>query len=180
MTKKVCVFCGARFGNSKIYEEVATELGKELARRGHSLVYGGGSVGLMGATARATLESGGKVYGVFPRFLEAKEACLIADGIENCFVDTMDVRKVKMYTESDAVIAMPGGFGTMDELFEVLTLKQVGQFDKPIGVLNVEGYYDPLITFIRHTVERGFVGIENLEYFFDRDNIGDLLDAMEL
>ncbi len=92
----------------------------------------------------------------------------------------MDERKVFMYGGSDGAITIPGGFGTMDEFFEVLTLKQIGQYDKPIGLLNIRGYYDPLITSLHHMVEAGFVSVEHLDYFYTRDNIGDLLDAMGL
>lgn len=180
MSKKICIFCGARLGNNKIYEDLAIELGRELVRRGHSLIYGGGSLGLMGAVAHGVASTGGKVSAVFPRFLEATEQCIQVDGVDVCFVETMDVRKVKMYTDADAIIVLPGGFGTMDEFFEVLTLKQVGQFNKPIGILNVEGFYNPLLTFMHHIIEKQFAGVENLSYFYDRDNIGDLLDSMEL
>lgn len=180
MSKKICVFCGARLGNNPLYEQTAIEFGKELARRGHSLIYGGGSVGLMGAVAHGVLSEHGRVEAVFPHFLEQTEQCLQVDGVEVCFVETMDVRKVKMYTDADAIIVLPGGFGTMDEFFEVLTLKQVGQFKKPIGMLNISGFYDPLITFMHHIIEKEFAGIENMSFFFDRDNIGALLDAMEL
>ncbi len=102
------------------------------------------------------------------------------DGAEICLVDSMDVRKVQMYTEADAIITLPGGFGTMDEFFEVLTLKQVGQYNKSIGILNTNGYYDPLITFMHHVIEKEFASIDNMTYFYDRDNVGDLLDAMGL
>lgn len=180
MSKKICVFCGARLGDNPIYEQVAIQLGREIARRGHSLIYGGGSVGLMGATAHGTLSIGGHVDAIFPVFLEKTEQCLQVDGVDVCLVETMDVRKVKMYTDADAIIVLPGGFGTMDEFFEVLTLKQVGQFHKPIGILNLQGFYDPLIKFMHHIIEKEFAGIENMSYFYDRDNVGDLLDAMEL
>ena len=152
MSKKICVFCGARLGDSENYEKVAIELGREIVRRGHSLIYGGGSVGLMGAVAHGVTSTGGQVSAVFPRFLEATEQCIQVDGVDVCLVDSMDVRKVKMYSDADAIIVLPGGFGTMDEFFEVLTLKQVGQFDKPIGLLNVNHFYDPLITFMHHII----------------------------
>lgn len=134
----------------------------------------------MGSVARGVVSENGKVNGIFPRFLEETEQCYQIEGVELCFVDTMDTRKVQMYTEADAIIVLPGGFGTMDEFFEVLTLKQVHQFDKPIGMLNIDNYYTPLITFMHHIIEREFAGIENMEYFFVRENINDLLDAMEL
>ena len=180
MSKKICVFCGARLGDSENYEKVAIELGREIVRRGHSLIYGGGSVGLMGAVAHGVASTGGQVSAVFPRFLEATEQCIQVDGVDVCLVDSMDVRKVKMYSDADAIIVLPGGFGTMDEFFEVLTLKQVGQFDKPIGLLNVNHFYDPLVTVMHHIIEKEFASIENLSFFYDRDNIGDLLDAMNL
>lgn len=151
-----------------------------MARRGHSLIYGGGSVGLMGSVARGMLSENGNAFAVFPRFLQATEQCVQIDGMEVCYVDTMDVRKVKMYTEADAIIVLPGGFGTMDEFFEVLTLKQVGQYHKPIGLLNHEGFYDPLVTFMHHIIEKQFASVDNMSFFFDRANVGDLLDAMEL
>lgn len=180
MPKKICVFCGARMGNNENYRKQATELGKELARRGHVLIYGGGSVGLMGSVAQGALSEGGKVSAVFPRFLEATEQCIQYDGMEVCYVETMDVRKVKMYSDADAIIVLPGGFGTMDEFFEVLTLTQVGQFNKPIGLLNLNDFYKPLVTFMHHIIEKEFADVKNMSFFHERDNIGDLLDALEL
>lgn len=175
----MCVFCGSRLWNNPLYKTITEELWKELARRWNTLIYGWWSAGLMWVVADGVLSERWFAIGIFPRFLEKKEISH-KSWVDLTYVDTMDERKVIMYGQSDGSIIIPWWFWTMDEFFEVLTLRQIWQYDKPIGILNIDWYYDPMIEFIHHMVERGFVSVEHLELFFVRDNIGDLLDAMEL
>ena len=154
--RSLCVFCGSRQGQSVVFAEAAMHAGRWLAEREITLVYGGGSVGLMGILADACLEAGGKVVGVITRRLMDREVG--HRGVTRLeLVDTMLERKEKMAELSDAFIALPGGIGTLDELFEMLTWTQLRIHDKPNGLLNVDGYYDPLIRFLNQSVcERGF------------------------
>ncbi|QLI82705.1 TIGR00730 family Rossman fold protein [Chitinibacter fontanus] len=155
--KAVTVFCGARMGAREIYREAAQTLGKEIAARGMTLVYGGGHVGLMGAVAEAALEAGGEVIGVIPEFMVERElgygACTTLE-----VVDSMHTRKARMAELTDGFIAMPGGVGTFDELFEILTWAQIGLHAKPIGLLNTNDYFVPLRAMVAHAVNEGFVG----------------------
>ena len=158
--RRICVFCGANPGNSSRYVEVARELGGELGRRGIELVYGGGNVGLMGAVADGTLAAGGRVVGVIPRALVERE--LAHKGAhEMHVVDTMHQRKALMAELSDAFVALPGGFGTLDELCEVLTWSQLGFQAKPIALFDVDGYWEPLAAMFDRAVERGFLEPRN-------------------
>jgi hypothetical protein len=154
--KSVCVFCGSRNGNRPDYLAGARALGAELARRGLTLVYGGTSVGLMGAMADAALAQGGKVVGVLPRVLSDREIAH-PSLTELHLVDSMHTRKAMMAERADAFIAMPGGIGTFEELFEVTTWAQLGIHHKPIGLLNVADFYGPLLALMRRAVEEGFV-----------------------
>jgi uncharacterized protein (TIGR00730 family) len=141
--KAIAVFCGSSKGSNPIYARMARQLGEALVEANITMIYGAGNVGLMGVIADAMLEKGGKVIGVIPGFLKEKEVC--HGGLTELFVvDSMHERKVKMAELSDGVIVLPGGYGTLDELFEMLTLVQLGQDDQPIGILNVNGYYDHL------------------------------------
>jgi len=154
--KRVCVFCGANAGLRSEYRIAAQTLAGALARRGLGLVYGGGNVGLMGALADAMLEAGGKVIGVIPQALVAKEVA--HRGVtELHIVDTMHQRKAMMNELSDAFIALPGGFGTLEEFFEILTWSQLGIHGKPSGLLNVSGYYDSLLVMLDHAVVERFL-----------------------
>lgn len=156
----VCVFCGSSAGADSAYRSAAERLGAFLAGRGHCLVYGGGRVGLMGALASAALTAGGRVIGVIPEALVARE--IAHTGLTELHVTTgMHARKARMLELADAFVAMPGGFGTLDELFEVLTWAQLGIHAKPIGLLNLAGYFDPLIRFMDHAVDLGFVRAEH-------------------
>ena len=158
--KSICIFCGANHGSSPIYDQTAQAVGDDLARRGYRVVYGAGSVGLMGVVADAALAAGGEVVGVIPDFLGKKEVG--HRGLtERIVVDTMHQRKQRMVDLSDAFIALPGGFGTLDELAEILSWAQLGLHRHPIGLLNVEGYFDHLITFLDHSVDQGFLRPEN-------------------
>lgn len=156
MPLSVCVYCGSRDGARAAFAQAATAIGAEIGRRGWQLVYGGGRAGLMGRVADAALHAGGRVVGVIPRSLMEREVG--HHGLSELHVvETMHERKRMMAERSDAFIALPGGIGTFEELFEVWTWRQLGYHDKPIGLLNVEGYYDALLGFLGQTVTNGFV-----------------------
>ena len=156
LLRRVCVFCGSRVGESPEYHTAAFTLGVQLARRGLGLVYGGGRVGLMGVLADAVLEEGGSVIGVIPASLMAREVGH-AGVTDLRIVDSMHERKAMMADLSDAFVALPGGIGTMEELFEVWSWAVLGVHSKPCGLLNIGGYYDPLMHFIDHACEQKFV-----------------------
>jgi uncharacterized protein (TIGR00730 family) len=152
----VCVFCGARTGNTPAHAESARALGRRIGERGLALVYGGARVGLMGALADAALAAGAPVIGVLPRSLSSVE--IAHPGLtELVLVDGLHARKARMTAESDAFVALPGGFGTLDELFEALTWGQLGLHTRPLGLLNVDGFWDPLVSVIDRQVAEGFV-----------------------
>lgn len=154
--KSICVFCGSKSGNDTQYQQSAIELGRLMAERKISLVYGGGSVGLMGIIADAVLDAGGEVIGVIPQQLAMKE--LIHPRVERMhIVDNMHTRKAMMSELCDAFIAMPGGFGTLEELFEVVSWLQLGIYRKPVGLLNTSGFYDPLLNLVDHCIETEFI-----------------------
>jgi uncharacterized protein (TIGR00730 family) len=154
--KRVCVFCGANQGAQPVYLEAARSLGTALARQGLGLVYGGGRLGLMGALANGALEARGEVIGVIPQSL-AEQGLAHETLTDLRVVASMHERKGVMANLSDAFIALPGGFGTLEEFFEVLTWAQLGLHHKPCGLLNVQGFYDPLLTLLNHTVTEQFV-----------------------
>jgi uncharacterized protein (TIGR00730 family) len=163
MTKKfhsVCVYCGSAKGNNPVYADAAKALGRALVKHNLSLVYGGGHVGLMGIVADAVLDAGGEVTGVIPKALMDTEV-----GHERLtrllVVKDMHERKALMAEHADGFIAMPGGIGTLEELFETLTWAQLGFHEKPIGLLNVASFYDPLIEFLRHQTSQGFLRAEH-------------------
>lgn len=175
--KKITVFCGSSFGTDPIYQTKATELGVALAKRDIQLVYGGANVGLMGAVADGALSEGGKVIGVLPHFLQTKE--IAHEGLtELILVESMHARKTKMNDISDDAIALPGGFGTLEELFEILTWAQLGLHKKPVAILNVDGFYDSLNSFIDVMVEKGFLKSANKAMLLVSDSIDDLLTQM--
>ncbi len=156
LLQSVGIFCGSCKGNSPIYEQAATELGKIIAKKNIQLVYGGGGIGLMQSVADSVLQYDGIVIGVIPHFLDKKE--LGHDGItEMIMVNSMSERKEKMAELSDAFIALPGGYGTLDELFEMLTYSQLTLHEKPIGILNINHFYDPLIEQLKRMQEDGFL-----------------------
>ena len=158
--KSVCVFCGSNPGQDPVYRTAAAQVGRRLAERGLRLVYGGGSVGLMGVVADAALAAGGRAVGVLP--LSMSETEVAHRGLtELRIVPGMHERKALMNELSDAFLTLPGGFGTLDELFEAVTWKQLGIHAKPIGLLNVEGYFDPLIAFVDRAAGAGFVSARN-------------------
>ena len=175
---RICVFAGSSAGNRPAYRSAAEDLGRTLAARGIAVVYGGGRIGLMGALADAALASGGEVIGVIPAALVAKE---VAHGAltELRVVPSMHERKALMADLSDGVIALPGGWGTLDELFEILTWGQLGLHAKPCGLLNVDGYFDPLLSFVDHAIDEGFVRREHREMIAVSTSAGDLIGLLE-
>ncbi len=177
--RRVAVFCGASMGNQAAYSEAAVTLGGLLARRGVGLVYGGGNVGLMGVVADGALAAGGEVIGVIPHALAARE--IAHTGVKDLrIVDSMHTRKAMMADLADAFIALPGGFGTFEELFEAITWTQLGVHRKPCGLLNVAGFYSPLAAFIDQAVTDGFINpIHRLPIIVD-DDAERLLDALAM
>ena len=175
--KRICVFCGSSPGRRPSFAAAAAELGSRLARDGIGLVYGGGSVGLMGTVADAALAGGGEVRGVIPEALSAKE--IAHPGLtELHVVKSMHERKALMAEMSDAFIALPGGFGTLDELFEAITWGQLGIHRKPIGLLDVEGYFTCLVSFVDRAVEEGFVRPAYRALFVRGETVDGLLGAL--
>ncbi len=173
---RICVFCGSRSGDGDKYLPQATALGTALAHSGLGLVYGGASIGLMGALADAALLQGGEVIGVLPRGLFQKEVAHA--GLSDLHVvGSMHERKAKMAELSDGFIALPGGFGTLDELFEILTWAQLGIHHKPIVLVNWQGFYSPLLAFVGQMVQEGFVSEENQRLILTCD---EAVEAIEL
>ena len=174
---RVCVYCGSNSGSRPEYAAAARDLGATLARRGLGLVYGGGRVGLMGIVADAVLAEGGNVIGIIPKAMATKEVAH-AGLTEIRVVGSMHERKAMMVELADAFIAMPGGFGTLEEFCEVLTWAQLGLHRKPHGLLNVEGFYNPLLAFFDHAVEQGFVRPVHRELVLAEADSGRLLDSL--
>jgi uncharacterized protein (TIGR00730 family) len=174
----IAIFCGSSSGNNKIYAKQAYDTGKKIARLGIHLIYGGSNAGLMGAVANGALSAGGKVTGVIPEFLVNKE--LAHAGLtELILVKSMHERKSKMNELSDGAIALPGGYGTLDELFEMLTWGQLGLHQKPVALYNMNGYFDALINLIHHMVSCGFLKESNQEMLLVNEDIDALLKDME-
>ncbi len=172
------MFCGSGVGTDQAYKESAIALGRAMVNRNIELVYGGAQIGIMGAVADAVLAAKGKVTGVIPKFLSGKE--IAHSGLTQMLVvTTMHERKALMNNLCDGFITLPGGFGTMEELFEVLTWAQLGLHRKPVALLNVNGYYDQLIAMVSTMLERDFIKPENQTMFIVSDNIDDLLEKME-
>ncbi|MBL7982470.1 MAG: TIGR00730 family Rossman fold protein [Flavobacteriales bacterium] len=171
----IAVFCGASAGNDPMYMAIAREVGRAIAQRGLGVVYGGGHVGLMGAVADAAMEAGGRVVGVIPGFMTERE--LAHERVsELVIVRDMHERKLVMHERSQAVIALPGGFGTMDELFELLTWRQLGLHAKPMGLLNVNGFYSPLLAQMERMEMEGFLHGDT-RVMFDND-VEALIDGL--
>lgn len=173
--KRICVFCGSSSGANPVYLQAAREVGRTLARRGLGLVYGGGSVGLMGAVADATLEAGGEVVGVIPRALQLRELAH-ARLTTLLVVGSMHERKAKMAELSDGFLALPGGMGTLEEFAEILTWAQLGLHSRPCGLLDVAGYYRPLVAFFDRAAAEGFVRPDHRRLVMVGEEPGDLLD----
>jgi uncharacterized protein (TIGR00730 family) len=175
--KRICVFCGSSSGFRSIYADIAQEMGRVLAQRGIGLVYGGGNVGLMGITADAVMQAGGKVIGVIPEALVERELAH-NDVTELIVVRSMHERKAKMAELSDAFIAMPGGYGTFEEFCEIITWAQLGLHRKPCGILNISGYYDPLLVLFDHAVKEGFLKAANRSLVIQESDPVRLLDGL--
>lgn len=179
MNKRVCVFCGASTGNDERYAQIARETAATLGALGYGIVFGGGRVGLMGVVANAALEAGVEVIGVIPAALAGKE--IAHDGLTKLHVvESMHVRKALMADLSDAFVALPGGYGTMDELCEIITWAQLGIHGKPVGLLNADGYYDDLLRLFDRMRDAGFVSPQNRRLLIDAPAIGPLARAMKL
>lgn len=172
--KSVCVYCGSRFGAMASYAAAAETLGKGLAAQGQRLVYGAGDVGLMGTVARAAQAAGGETFGVIPVHLERREVGK-SDLTTYVVTETMHERKKVMLYNADAVVVLPGGPGSLDELFEVLTWRQLGLHDKPIIVVNTDGYWDRLRDLLEHVVAQEFAGAEMQDYLTWVDSAEDAL-----
>ena len=176
--KKVCVFTGASSGFDPIYAETARQLGEMIASRGLGLVYGGGKMGLMGHVADGVIEAGGHVTGIIPRFLDSVE--IGHAGVTKLHImDTMHQRKDMMYAESDAFIVLPGGLGTLDEAMEIATWRQLGLHKKPIIVLNINGYWDHLLSQIQHVIDAGFMHHGNISHFEQADDLDAIADHLD-
>lgn len=173
----VCVYCGSRTGVDTKFAATATEVGRWIGERGGQLVYGGGNNGLMGVMADATLAAGGRVVGIIPRALVEKEWAKL-DCTELHVVDNMHDRKRMMAERADAFLALPGGIGTFEELFEVWTWRQLGYHDKPVGLLNMDGYYEPLLAFLQSSIQHGFMSDWQLELIRVGSDIATLLPAL--
>ncbi len=176
--KRVCVFCGSSNGLKPRYREVAQAVGGELLRRNMGLVYGGGNIGLMSVVAETVLAGKGEVQGVIPDFMVGKELAR-QDLSELHVVGSMHERKALMADLSDAFMALPGGYGTLEEFCEIITWRQLQLHQKPCGLLNVDGFFDSLLTFIDHQVQEGFVTPENRNMILTSDNPVELLELLE-
>ena len=174
---RICVFCGARSGRDDVYLSLARNVARAIVARGHSIVYGGGRIGMMGALADAALEAGGEVVGVIPAAIAGAE--IAHSGItELHIVDSMHARKAMLSKLGDAFVALPGGIGTLDELFEALTWRQLGIHDKPVGILNAAGYYDPLLATLDRMFEEGLLPPSTRRFITVDDDIEPLLEKM--
>ncbi len=173
----VCVFCGSRDGNAPEYVAAARDLGRSIAEAGWRMVYGAGDVGLMGAAARAAQEANGSTFGVIPVHLMAREVAKRDLG-QFIITENMHERKKVMYMNSDAIAVLPGGAGSLDEFFEVLTWRQLLLHAKPIYLLNTKGYWAPLVKMIEHVVDEGFADKSLLTYFQSVDDVPALMEAL--
>ena len=175
--KYIAIFCGTAIGNKPVFSQQADLLGSKLVEYGYGIVYGGAGVGLMGVVADSVLKAGGEVIGVIPQFLKRKE--LEHNKITKTYVvDTMDARKRLMNELCSGVITLPGGFGTMDEYFEMLTLGQLALHKKPVALLNTDGYYNPLLIQVENMIENGFLKEEYRELLLVDSDVDRLLDSM--
>ncbi len=173
----ICVFCGSSEGNDTKVISEAFVLGEKLAQQGITLVYGAAKIGIMGQVAQGALGCKGKVIGVIPEFLKLKE--VVHQGLSELITtENMHQRKMKMHELSNGFITLPGGFGTLEELFEIITWAQLGLHQKPIGLLNINGFYNDLLALLENMVRRGFLKMENYELLIVDDNIDQLLEKM--
>ena len=176
--RRICVYCGSNLGGRSVYADAARDLADVLIRHDIEMVYGGADKGIMGVVADAMLKQGGKVYGVIPRMLLEKE--IVHQGLtELHVVDSMHERKSMMATLADGFIAMPGGFGTLEEIVEIVTWGQLRFHDKPCGLLNVDGYFDHLLSYLDHANHEGFLRSENRDMLLSDENAAGLLQQFE-
>lgn len=176
--RSIVVFCGSSEGNDPKILQKASVLGSTLANKGIILIYGAAKIGVMGKIAEASLGNGGKVIGVIPDFLKAKE--VVHPGLSELIITkNMHERKLKMHELSEGVIVLPGGYGTLEEFFEMITWAQLGLHQKPIGILNVGGFYDPLLSMLKKMVDKGFLKQENLDMLLIHRTVEGLLYQME-
>ncbi|HEY0886606.1 MAG TPA: TIGR00730 family Rossman fold protein [Ramlibacter sp.] len=173
----LCVYCGSRIGAVPAFVELAQQVGRWIGEHKGQLVYGGGNNGLMGVVADATLEAGGRVVGIIPHALVDREFAKL-DCTELHVVDNMHDRKRMMAERADAFLALPGGIGTLEELFEVWTWRQLGYHDKPVGILNAEGYYDPLLAFLAASVRDGYMNDWQMDLVRVGSDAGQLLGEL--
>ncbi|MEM6885334.1 MAG: TIGR00730 family Rossman fold protein [Verrucomicrobiota bacterium] len=176
--KTICVYCGSRMGTNPRYQKTAKILGEELVRRGYGLVYGGGDIGLMGTIAHSVMDAGGEVTGVIPKVLLHQELGL-KEVTELLVVESMHERKTIMAERADGFIAMPGGIGTLEELFEIITWGYLGLHQKPCGLLNVAGYYNDMLKFLEHAESESFMHQALERYLVHDGEPAVLLDQME-
>lgn len=174
----MCVFCGSADGLSESYYNTAWEMGRLLAEKGITLVYGAGRTGLMGKLAEGALQAGGEVIGVVPLGLESPQLIYTTGLTKLEIVNDIQTRKARMIELSDAFITLPGGYGTMDEIFEVLTWSQIGRHRKPCGFLNVNGYFDPLLEWIRRAYDDHFIYEEHLNLFVEDSTPSGLMEKL--
>ena len=173
----VAVYCGSRLGNNDVYEQAARELGSELAKNGLGLVYGGASIGLMGAVADGVIDGGAQAVGVIPTFMLKHE--IAHEGLTRLHLtDTMHTRKTVMAEYADAFITLPGGLGTLEEIMEIATWRQLYQHEKPMIILNINGFYDSLIEHLKFTTEQGFMKAEDLERLVVCNSIAEAIDLL--
>lgn len=176
--RSLCAFCGSADGLDKSFYEAAYKLGTELAGRGVRLIYGAGRTGLMGSLAAGALQRGGEVIGIAPKGLESPQLIYISELTRTEIVENIQVRKARMMELGEAFIALPGGYGTLDELFEVLTWSQIGLHRKPLGLLNTNGYFDSLINWIKRALQEHFIYEEHTQLFVVDDEVTGLLDKL--
>lgn len=175
--KSLCVYCGSRAGDDPAFARAAEFIGREAARKGWRVVYGGGKLGLMGIAAGAARDAGGKVFGVIPDFLVHLEGVL--EGVNHTVVESMHERKMKMFEESDAIVTLPGGIGTLEELIETLSWARLALHRKPIVVLNIDQFWTPLKALLEHLVDRQFAAPELLSDLIFVDRAEDVFPMLE-
>lgn len=175
---KICVYGASSNDINKIHFDESYKLGSLIATKGHTLVFGAGNHGVMGSVARGANSAGGEIIGISPRFFDYDDI-LYTECTELIFTDTMRERKELLENTSDAFVMAPGGIGTFEEFFEVLTLKQLDKHSKPIAVLNIEGYYNPMLDMLKHAVEKGFMRADCMEIFRVYDNCEAVIDYIE-
>ncbi len=176
--QRICVFCGSQLGGKTAYRDAAGELGRLLVQRGYGLVYGGGHIGLMGVIAEAVLQQGGEVDGVIPEAMVAREWAH-TEVTRLHVVSSMHERKARMAELADVFIAMPGGYGTFEELIEIITWAQLGLHHKPVGLLNVAHYYDPFVACVDHAIMEGFIRSDHRRLMVVADTPARLLDDLD-